>query len=434
MHVEQGQAARVIEAVIDKGRRLDDALDAELAVAPDSRRGHALVREIAYGTLRNWGTLDAIVRALARKPLEDRALHMLAAAAIYQIHHTRAPAYAIVDRAVTAAGRLARPAARPLMNALLRRFLREEPVLLAAARAGDVGRYCYPQWWVDRVRNECGAEWESVLRAGNHQAPLVLRVNRRQTSRAALLARFADAEIPVHGQDEAAIVIERFVAADALPGYAEGAFAVQDAGAQLAAVLLDAGDGMRVLDACAAPGGKTGHLLERADVDLVALDDDPVRIERLRGNLARLGHEDRRVRIVCADAADPARWWDGRPFDRILVDAPCTGSGVVRRHPDVKWRRRQADIAAFASTQARLLGAAWPLLAPSGRLLYSTCSLFRGENDAIVDAFAAAHPEALRETISFPPDIAHRGGQILPSVPGAGHNHDGFYYASLRRA
>lgn len=434
MHTEQAQAARVIRAVIDDRRRLEDALDAEFARAPDSRRGHALVREIAYGALRHWGTLDALVRLLVTKPIADRELHTLAAAAIYQLLHTRAPEFAIVDRAVTAAGMLARPAARPLMNALLRRFLRERAALLAAARAGGPGRHSYPQWWIDRARADYPDDWETILAAGNHQAPLALRVNRRVASRAELLARLADAAIDAHGQDESAIVVERFAAPDSLPGYADGEFAVQDPGAQLAAVLVDAKDGMRVLDECAAPGGKTSHLIERADVELVALDSDCARLERLRANLLRLRHAERGVRIVCADATKVDAWWDGRPFDRILLDAPCTGSGVVRRHPDIKWRRRPGDVDACARTQAALLAAAWPLLAPGGRLVYSTCSIFRRENDAVVDAFLDAEPEALREPLSFPPDFPHRGGQILPSAPAAGHNQDGFYYASLRRA
>ncbi|MGH8800694.1 MAG: 16S rRNA (cytosine(967)-C(5))-methyltransferase RsmB, partial [Casimicrobiaceae bacterium] len=378
--------------------------------------------------------LDALVGLLVKKAIADRTLHTLAAAAIYQILHTRAPAFAVVDRAVTAAGKLARAAAMPLMNALLRRFLREQAALVAAARKSDVGRYSYPQWWIGRIRNAYPDDWESVLDAGNHQAPLVLRVNLRVTSRAALLARLADAGIPAHSQDETAIVVERFVVPDTLPGYGEGAFAVQDAGAQIAATLVDARDGMRVLDACAAPGGKTSHLLERSDIDLVALDDDAARLERLRENLVRLGHTARRVRIECADAAEPAAWWDGRPFDRILLDVPCTGSGVVRRHPDIKWRRRPSDIDAFAAKQASLVDATWPLLAPGGRLVYATCSLFRGENDAVIAAFCAAHPEALRETISFPSGVDHCGGQTLPSAPAASHNQDGFHYASLRRA
>jgi 16S rRNA (cytosine967-C5)-methyltransferase len=433
MHVEQGQAARVIVAVVDDHRRLDDALDAEFARAPDSRRGHALVREIAYGTLRHWGTLDALVRLLVKKPLGDRVLHTLAAAAIYQILHTRAPDFAVVDRAVTAAGHVARPAARPLMNALLRRFLREQTSLLATVRAGDVGRYSYPQWWIDRMRRDDPEDWESLLDAGNHQAPLVLRVNLRATSRVELLARFADADIRAHGQDDAAIVVEHFAAPETLPGFGDGAFAVQDASAQLAAAIVDAHDGMHVLDACAAPGGKTSQLLERSEIDLVAVDDNPRRIERLRGNLARLGHVARGARIVCADATSPDSWWDGRPFDRILLDVPCTGSGVVRRHPDIKWRRRPSDVDAFATAQSRFLAATWPLLAAGGRLVYATCSLFRAENEAVVEAFCAVNPGALRETLSFPPYFRHRGGQILPSPAAASHNQDGFYYASLRR-
>jgi 16S rRNA (cytosine967-C5)-methyltransferase len=218
-----------------------------------------------------------------------------------------------------------------------------------------------------------------------------------------------------------------------LPGFEEGAFAVQDLAAQLAAPLLGVADGMRVLDACAAPGGKTAHLLESADVRLVALDLDRVRLQRIEDNLTRLSLIDRRVDIIEGDATRPRDWWDGQPFDAILLDAPCTASGIVRRHPDGKWRHRASDVKRFARAQSRLLDAAWPLLAPGGSLLYSTCSVFRAENDDRVAPFLAAHPEALRETLTFPPGAQHRGGQLLPSRYGASHNQDGFFYALLRK-
>jgi len=219
-----------------------------------------------------------------------------------------------------------------------------------------------------------------------------------------------------------------------LPGFAEGAFSVQDLGAQLAAPLLRPERGMRVLDACAAPGGKTAHLAELADVEIVALDSDGARLERVRENVARLSPRGARVSIVEGDAGAPAAWWDGRPFDRILVDVPCTASGVVRRHPDVKWLRREADVASFARMQARILAALWPCLAPGGRMLYATCSVFRAENDARIAAFTAEHGDALRETLTFAPEVGARDGQLLPSLPGAGHNQDGFFYALLGKA
>jgi 16S rRNA (cytosine967-C5)-methyltransferase len=215
-----------------------------------------------------------------------------------------------------------------------------------------------------------------------------------------------------------------------LPGYAEGAFLVQDAGAQLAAPLLGIADGMRVLDACAAPGGKTAHLAELAAVDLLALDVDAGRLERVAQNLARLKL---RARVLAADAADPGSWWDGTPFDRILVDAPCTASGVVRRHPDGKWLRRERDLEAFAAQQARLLDPAWACLARGGRLLYATCSLFRAENDGQVAAFLARHVDALQLPLRLPSGFHHDNGQLLPSGPGAEHNHDGFFYALLQK-
>jgi 16S rRNA (cytosine967-C5)-methyltransferase len=260
-----------------------------------------------------------------------------------------------------------------------------------------------------------------------------LRVNMRVTSRDALLATFAGAGIAATAAGAAGIIVEPPRPVPELPGYADGAFSVQDLGAQLASPLLRLAPGQRVLDACAAPGGKTTHIAELADVELVALDSDESRLARIRENLARLRLATPRVRVVLGDAGDPATWWDGKPYDRILADAPCTASGVVRRHPDGKWLRREADIAGFARQQSRLLDALWPCLAPDGLLLYSTCSVFHEENEAQIAAFLARHPEALRESLTFAPGIACRGAQLLPSLPGASHNQDGFFYALLRK-
>jgi 16S rRNA (cytosine967-C5)-methyltransferase len=249
-----------------------------------------------------------------------------------------------------------------------------------------------------------------------------------------MIGMLRQAGASAQAQGEVGIIVEPPRPVTELPGYVEGWFAVQDLGAQLAAPLLEARDGMRVLDACAAPGGKTTHVIERADVDMTALDDDESRLARVRDNLARLGHAERRVRVLRGDATAPASWWDGRAFDRVLADVPCSASGVVRRHPDGKWLRRPGDIAAFVRDQDRILDALWPLLAHGGKLLYATCSVFKAENDARIVDFVGRHPDALRETITFPADAVHIGGQLLPSASAAVHNQDGFFYALLRKA
>ena len=433
MREAQRLAALTVRRVLD-----GSALPVALAVfAPAEKeaqgRRRALVQELAYGTLRHWGTLDAIVRRLATKPIADPALHCLVAVAIYQLEHMRAPPFAVVDHAVNAAATLTRPAAKALVNALLRRFLREREALTAAVLPDPVARWSYPQWWIDRVQREYPEDWQAVLAAGNARAPLVLRVNRRVTAREALLAAFDAAGLAGTPAGEYGVIVEPAGAIRAMPGFAEGAFSVQDLGAQLAAPLLQVLPGQRVLDACAAPGGKTTHILELADVELDALDSDEARLARVRDNLDRLRLAGRQVRVVAGDAGAPMEWWDGRPYDRILADVPCTATGVVRRHPDVKWLRREADSESFSRQQTRLLDALWTCLAPGGLLLYATCSVFDAENEAQVNAFVARHPEALRETIIFPPEVARCGAQLLPSLPGASHNQDGFFYARLRK-
>ncbi len=433
MQIAQELAARTVGCVLD-GSTLPAALAGiapSEAGAPGRRR--ALVLELCFGTLRHWGTLDALVRKLAAKPLPDRELHCLVAVALYQLGHTRAPPFAVVDHAVNAAAVISRPAARALVNALLRRYLRERAVLDAAVGDDPVARWSHPKWWIDRVRQDHPGDWETILGAGNTRPPLALRVNPRITTREALLAAFAEAGVAAHAAGAAGILVEPARPIHELPGYGDGAFSVQDLGAQLAAPLLRLAPGLRVLDACAAPGGKTTHIAELADVDVVALDSEETRLARVRENLARLRLAGSRIHVLVGDAAEPVGWWDGRPFDRVLVDVPCTASGVVRRHPDAKWLRRDTDVANFARRQACLLDVLWSCLARDGLMLYSTCSVFTDENEAQIAAFVARHPEALRESITLPAEVAHRGGQLLPSLPGASHNQDGFFYALLRK-
>jgi 16S rRNA (cytosine967-C5)-methyltransferase len=430
MHREQALAALAVTRVFD-GANLRDAL---AAVDDGSAlRGRALVQELAYGTLRHWGTLAAVVDALARKPIADPLLRALLAVALYQLEHTRAPPFAVVDRAVAAAGETVRPAAKALANALLRRYLRERADVARAFAHDEVARFSYPQWWIDRVRRDYPDDWQSILVAGNARPPLTLRANARVATRDALLQRFGAAGIAATPAGAAGVIVTPPRNVSELPGFDEGAFSVQDLAAQYAAPLLDADEGMRVLDACAAPGGKTAHLVEIADVDVTAVDVDPTRLARIDENLVRLRLSDRRVRLVEGDVGAPSTWWNGRAFDRILLDVPCTASGVVRRHPDGKWRHREGDVDRFARTQARLLSEAWSMLVEGGLLLYSTCSIFDAENGARIRQFLEETPDALREILKLPADVPHRDGQLLPSPEGARHNQDGFFYALLRK-
>jgi 16S rRNA (cytosine967-C5)-methyltransferase len=432
MQIEQQQAALAVRYVLE-GMSLPAAL---VAVDDGSAlRGRTLVQELSYGTLRHWGRYEALTRALATKPITDATLAALIAVALYQLDHTDAPPFAVVDRAVDAAGSVARPQAKALVNAMLRRYLREREALNAqVAAASPVAHWSYPRWWIGRVEADHPQHWQQILAIGNERPPLTLRVNRNAGTREALLAELVEAGVAAAPAGAEGIIVDPPRPVTSLPGFARGAFAVQDLGAQLAAPLLDVRDGMRVLDACAAPGGKTAHLLELADIELLALDRDAERLPRVRENLARLGHAGRRVVVATGDAGNPSAWWDGRLFDRILVDAPCTASGIVRRHPDAKWLRRKTDLAGLGAEQQRILRALWPLLAPGGALLYATCSVFAGENELRMSEFMAETPGALRETIRFDPEIAHDGGQLLPSGRGARHNHDGFFYALLRKA
>ncbi len=432
MQHEQSLAAHAVVRVF-AGATLPVALAAVADGA--ATRGHALVQELAYGTLRHWGRLAALTEKLAGKPVPDATLAALLAVALYQLDHTHAPDFAIVDRAVDAAALVGQPRAKSLVNAVLRRYLREREAQNEAIVADSpVARWSYPRWWIGRVQADLPAHWQQVLEVGNERPPLTLRVNRRIASRDALASEFAAAGIESVAEGAAGLRVITPQPVATLPGFAAGAFSVQDAGAQLAAPLLDARDGMRVLDACAAPGGKTTHIAELADVDLLALDSDETRLARVRENLARLHFTAPSIRTAVGDAAEPASWWDGTPFDRILADVPCSASGVVRRHPDIKWLRRKADIASFAAQQQRILAGLWPLLAPGGTLLYTTCSVFAQENELRIKDFLAATPTALRESISFSADCAHVGGQLLPAGNGAVHNQDGFFYALLRKA
>jgi 16S rRNA (cytosine967-C5)-methyltransferase len=400
-------------AQVRAGRSLSDALQ---HLETGSSLG-AAVQDLAYGTLRNLGLLDAILAELLRKPVKP-ALHALLLAALYQLRARPRTSHTTVDQAVRAVSRL-EPAAKGLANAVLRNYLREADALVARCDS-DTAHYSYPQWWIDRVRAAWPQHWESVLNAGNLHPPMTLRVNRRRLTAEQYLAKLGERGLAGELVGAQAILLERPVPIESVPGFGAGEVSIQDAGAQLAAPLLDVRPGMRVLDACAAPGGKAGHILELADCALTALDSDPARVPRISDNLARLGFS---ARVVCGDCSSPAGWSDGGLFDRILLDAPCTASGVVKRHPDIKWLRRESDIAQLAATQSRMLDALWQQLAPGGKLLYATCSVFPQENAQTIDFFLARSNGARRLPLS-----GLEAGQLLPDA-----RHDGFFYALLEK-
>ncbi len=431
MRDAQVLAVGALERVLS-GRNLDTELSVLWRNTPDGNtQQRALVQDLCYGVLRHLGPLDALLAPLLAKPLRDERLRQLLRIGLYQLQHTHAAQHAVVDQAVQACIALHAAPAKGLVNAVLRGFLRRQKELTAASRHSDMGRYSFPQWWIDKIRADYPQHHNEILLAGNQHAPLTLRVNRRRTTRDDYLQRLTNDGIAATALEQQAVVLGKPMPVQRLPGFSEGHVSVQDASAQRAAPLLDVHDGMRVLDACAAPGGKTAHLLELADISLTAVDQDSTRLARVTANLQRLGLGDIGAHVVCGDAADPQAWWDGVPFERILADVPCTASGVTRRHPDIKWTRRVADIAQFAARQQHIIDALWRLLAAGGKFLYVTCSVFREENHLQIARFLERHADAQLQTLpldEFSDAALQHAGQILPDAV-----HDGFYYALLQK-
>ncbi|BAV32351.1 16S rRNA methyltransferase [Sulfuricaulis limicola] len=426
-------AARVVEAVAVQARYLDAALTETLDALPRSQaRDAALVQEMSYGTLRWFDQLAAVSTLFLDKPLKpkDQDVYALLLVGLYQLLFMRVARHAAVQETVEAANALKKPWARNLLNACLRAALREEARVQAAIAARPEAAFSHPAWLLKEIKHHWPDNWAAILVANNERPPMVLRVNRLRQSRDQYLARLALAGIAAsaHPLSETAVVLASPMAVTELPGFAAGDVSVQDAAAQLAAPLLDARAGERVLDACAAPGGKTGHLLEQAALaELVALDREPARLKLIEENLARLKLH---AKTVIGDAANPASWWDGQGFDRVLADVPCSATGVIRRHPDIKVRRRPEDLSRLVATQEQILDGLWPLLKPGGKLLYATCSILPAENENQMTAFLRRHPDATEDVLTTEAGRARAvGRQILPGEAGM----DGFYYARLRK-
>lgn len=425
-------AVKMLERVL-AGRSLSDVLADGLRAVPAGPE-QSLARELAYGVLRWYSRLVAVRDNLLAKPLKarDRDIGLLIVVGLYQCTELRTPPHAAVAATAEVARQLGKAWAVGLVNAVLRRFLRECEQHLAVADAKPATRYAHPDWLVARYRAAWPDDWEHLLTENNARPPMTLRINRRRTSPEQYLSRLAEQGLTAlpHPHAVDALTLEAPVPVERLPGFQDGLLSVQDAAAQLAADLLDVPDGGRVLDACAAPGGKTCHVLERypAAGEVVALDVSAERLRRVEENLHRL---DLTATVKTGDAAQPEAWWDGVGFDRILIDAPCSGTGVIRRNPDIKWLRRDEDLAVLAQQQGRILSALWPLLKPGGKLVYATCSVLPEENEQVLADFLAIRTDAQRQPLERGWGVERSVGRYVPTGESG---MDGFYYGCLRKS
>lgn len=426
MHISQQIAAEAIGQVF-AGRNLGVVLESLFArysnITPQQR---AVAQDLSYGTLRFYGAIEALLDQLLQKPLEDAKLQCLLLVAIYQLQYDKAASHTVVDQAVKAASQSKKTWAKGLVNGVLRNFLRQQPGLVANLKDNEFATYSYPAWWVTKLKYQYPDNWQSMLEAGNQHPPMTLRVNQRQISVADFVRKLEAEGILSQALGANAVTLVKPIPVDRIPGFSAGEASVQDYAAQVAGYALDLKDGQRVLDACCAPGGKTGQILELADVDLVAVDNDVTRIALTQSNIERLKLK---ATLLVGDAANSVVWWDGKPFDRILADVPCTAAGIVRRHVDIKWLRREADIASFTKQQAQILPSLWQVLAKGGKLLYVTCSVFQEENQRQIDSFLKLHADAEQLPLDQPlAGLILNNGQLIPSA-----QHDGLFYALLQK-
>ena len=431
MYISQQIAAIAISNVL-AGRNLTLALPDALNAYPNAtpqQRGAAA--DLSYGTLRFYGEVNAYLVKLLEKPLSNAHITALLLVAIYQLIHDKAGDFTVVNQAVKAAGDAKPRWAKGLVNGILRNFLRQKDQLAIALKQDEVAIYSYPQWWITKLKTQYPNDWAHILGTGNTHPPMSLRVNAKKTSAKEYVQFLSRQTIEAEQVGEYAVILQQPIPVEKIPGFADGVVSVQDYGAQMAAILLDLAHDMQVLDACCAPGGKTGHILELAGVhlrgvQLTALDNDATRLSRVESNLQRLALT---AKLITADAATFA---SPQLFDRILADVPCTASGIVRRHVDIKWLRRESDIASFCKQQAAILANLWQLLAKGGKLLYVTCSIFNEENQQQIDAFLQKHIDAkqlpLLITLERENNIQQSNGQLIPNS-----HHDGLFYALLQK-
>jgi len=422
-------AARVIAEVVQKKHSLNAVLNTALPLLPENER--SLCQQLCYGVLRWHPQLDAISQQLLSKSLKakDADIAALLLCGLYQLRDLRIPSHAAISETVNATKTLGKQWAKGLINASLRNYQRQQEDIETKLQQTDSSLYAHPDWLIESFKQDWPDSWQAILNASNKQPPMMLRINQQKGTRQDYLARLVDAEIPANevSATPEGILLEKPCDVYQLPGFIQGDVSVQDGAAQQVASLLDLKPGLRILDACAAPGGKTCHILEHApDNEVIALDIAAKRLLQIEQNTDRLHLK---ATLIASDAADTDNWWDGTLFDRILIDAPCSGTGVIRRHPDIKLLRRADDIASLAEQQQHLLNTLWPLLKPNGLLVYTTCSALKQENEQQIASFLQQHPEAEEiEASTAPAQRRPFGYQRLPGDDDL----DGFYYARLR--
>ncbi|MDH5190341.1 MAG: 16S rRNA (cytosine(967)-C(5))-methyltransferase RsmB [Gammaproteobacteria bacterium] len=416
--IDKHQSLATVLPAVSKTTKLDD---------------QPLLQEITYGCLRWYWQLESIIHSLVKKPFKerDRDIHFLLIIGLYQLIHMRTPAHAAVDETVKITGKIGKKWATSIVNAVLRNFQREQENIINELNSDPVATYSHPAWLINILKQFWPDEWENILRANNERPPMTLRVNLLKMDREQYIGKLAELDITcsISEFNNTALTLDKPVNVDQLPGFFEGHVSVQDQAAQFAASLLNCEKGHRILDACAAPGGKTGHIFETCHeaATLVAIDSEQNRMQLVSENMKRLGFE---AKLIVADASQPDQWWDKKPFDRILLDAPCSATGVIRRHPDIKQLRQPEDIDRLVQTQEAILHALWPLLTPGGLLVYATCSILPQENENQIARFIDSCNDVEEQMI----DVkwgrkVSAGRQILPGE----HGMDGFYYACLRK-
>ena len=424
-------AAMIITAVTDDHVNLDNAFDKNLSDTENDN--HPFIKALCFGVLREYPKLQFILSKLIDKPIrkKEKLVENLILAGLYECMHMQTPEHACVSETVQAAVVLKKQWAKGLVNAVLRNALRKTNELQTAIEKNEIARYAHPQWLIEYIRRDWPTQFDSILIANNQQGPLSLRVNQQQVSREQFLKILSENNIPARIIEDTKHGVMCDDARDitTIPGYTQGYFSVQDAAAQLAAEILLPLQGERILDACAAPGGKTTHLLEvQPDIQLYALDNSAKRLMRVEQNLQRLKLS---ATLIEGDAGKPDQWWDGDQFDRILLDAPCSATGVIRRHPDIKLLRQKEDVRQLAKTQQEILSALWPLLKPGGMLLYATCSILKEENEQQIQRLITEQHNAHPETFTAEWGIdARYGRQILPGQ----NNMDGFFYSLIYKS
>ncbi|NNM82876.1 MAG: 16S rRNA (cytosine(967)-C(5))-methyltransferase RsmB [Burkholderiales bacterium] len=416
----QRLSAQAVRATLE-GKNLAQTLEGIWKKNPNlTQQQRGAVQDISYGVMRHYGETAFVLDRLVKRKPENPDVQALLLVFVYQILHTRAPSHAIVNNAVESCAKYG-TGIRNFTNGVLRNLLRNKENILQEASEDLVAKFNYQKWWMEKVKEQYPHNWMEILEAGNLKPPMTLRVNLSRTSMEEYASMLRKEEIDCEVLAETAIRLQKPMNVERIPGFAEGLSSVQDFGAQFAAKLLDLRQGMRVLDACAAPGGKSAHMLESCKIDLLSMDSNASRLESIRQNFTRLGISGK---VVEGDATRLETWWDGIPFQRILADVPCSASGVTKRHPDIKWLRRPQDVASFSETQLRIVETLWKTLENGGKLLYCTCSIFREENSELVSRFV----DKTRNASLLALDDNIRNGQLLPN-----ELHDGFFYAILQK-